>query len=88
MGVLWHKVLRDLWNNKGRTLLVVLIIGVGAGAIGMIIGTRYLMVSGMKDIWTSSKQPMINLFVSPVSAKVSGRQNDMQETIKILKDSY
>jgi putative ABC transport system permease protein len=32
----WYKVLRDLWRNKTRTILVVLSIAVGVFAIGMI----------------------------------------------------
>jgi putative ABC transport system permease protein len=35
----WRKVLRDLWSNKARTLLVVLSIAVGVAAIGMVVGT-------------------------------------------------
>ena len=31
----WHKVLRDLWGNKARTVLVVLSIAVGVFAVGM-----------------------------------------------------
>ena len=65
MGVLWWKILRDIWGNKGRTLQVVLIIGMGAAAIGMIIGTRNLVVPGMENIWQSSNPAMINLFVFP-----------------------
>ncbi len=43
------------------------IIGLGAAAIGMIIGTRNLVVPGMQGIWQDSKQAMINLYTSPVS---------------------
>ncbi len=32
----WRKVLRDLWSNKTRTLLVVLSIAVGVFAVGTI----------------------------------------------------
>ncbi|MFO7679716.1 MAG: FtsX-like permease family protein [Chloroflexota bacterium] len=39
----WHKVLRDLWGNKVRTILVVLSIAVGVFSIGMIIGTQVMM---------------------------------------------
>jgi putative ABC transport system permease protein len=65
MGVLWKKILFDLWGNKGRTILVVLIIAFGAGAIGMILGIRNLVIPGMQEIWTSSQPAMLNLFVGP-----------------------
>src|SRR5512139_1677621 len=65
MGVLRFKLIRDIWNNKGRTLQVMLIIGLGSAAIGMIIGTRNLVINGMQDIWRRADPAMINLFITP-----------------------
>jgi putative ABC transport system permease protein len=62
MGVLGFKLFRDLWNNKGRTIQVILIIGLSAGSIGMIMGTRNLLIPGMQEIWKSQVPAMINLF--------------------------
>lgn len=62
MGVLGSKLFRDLWKNMGRTLQVVFIIGLSAGSIGMIMGTRNLMIPGMQEIWQSQNPAMINLF--------------------------
>ena len=39
----WRKVLRDLWGNKTRTILVVLSIAVGVFAVGMIAGSRVIL---------------------------------------------
>ena len=65
MGVLWDKVWRDLWENKGRTIQVVLIIAVGTFAIGMIIGTRQFMIAGMQMSWRLSSPPTIYLWTDP-----------------------
>ena len=65
MGVLWDKVWRDLWENKGRTLQVVLIIAVGTFAIGMIIGTRQFMITGMELVWGMSSPATIYLWSNP-----------------------
>jgi putative ABC transport system permease protein len=65
MGVLWDKVWRDLWENKGRTLQVVLIIAVGTFAIGMIIGTRQFMITGMEITWRQSSPATIYLWAQP-----------------------
>lgn len=62
MGVLGFKLFRDLWHNMGRTLQVVFIIGLSAGSIGMIMGTRNLMIPGMQESWQSQNPAMINLF--------------------------
>lgn len=65
MGVLRDKIWRDLWEHKGRTVQVVLIIAVGAFAIGMIIGTRAFMTAGIEQIWQSSSPAMIYLWTTP-----------------------
>jgi putative ABC transport system permease protein len=39
----WHKVLNDLWGNKMRTGLIVVSIGVGLFAIGMIVNARVVL---------------------------------------------
>ena len=65
MGVIWNKLFRDIWANKGRTLQIVLIIGIGAASIGMIMGTRNLVIPGMQEMWTSIEPAMINIFVGP-----------------------
>ena len=65
MGVIRHKIWKDLWSNKSRTLQVVLIIGMGAFAIGMIITTRNLMIAGMEGLWRDSSPAMIGMWVWP-----------------------
>ncbi len=40
----WRKVLRDLWGNRARTVLVVLSIAVGVAALG-IIAASYVIIS-------------------------------------------
>jgi putative ABC transport system permease protein len=62
MGVLGSKLFRDLWNNKGRTLQVVFIIGLSAGAIGMFMGTRSIFIPAMNRIWQSQNPAMIILY--------------------------
>ena len=65
MGVIRYKIWRDLWANKARTLQVVLIIGMGAFAIGMIITTRNLTIQAMEESWIVSSPPMIGMITSP-----------------------
>ncbi len=65
MGVIRHKIWHDLWANKGRTLQVILIITVGAFAIGMIITTRTLVIEGMVNSWRDSSPAMMGLSLWP-----------------------
>ncbi len=43
----WKKVLTDLWDNKARTLLVVLSIAIGVLAIGVIAGAYVIIDADM-----------------------------------------
>ena len=43
MSVVWHKIWRDMWCNKLRTLLVVLSTTVGVFALGMVFGLSSMM---------------------------------------------
>ncbi len=39
----WHKVLLDLWSNRGRTLVVALAIAVGVYSVGVIIDVQQML---------------------------------------------
>ena len=39
----WILILRNLWNNKPRTILVVLSIAVGVFAVGMVVNAYLLL---------------------------------------------
>lgn len=65
MGVIRHKIWSDLWTNKGRTLMVVLIIGLGAASLGMIVSTRNLVIEGMASGWREINPAMIALLAGP-----------------------
>jgi len=43
MSAIWHKVWRDLWDNKLRTILAALSIAVGVFALGMLFGASGAM---------------------------------------------
>ena len=75
MGIAFRKVWRDLWNNKGRTLLVVLSIGVGVLAVGMITASNTLIIRQMVQSQEAS-QP------SNVILSLRGAINDA--TVKSL----
>ena len=65
MGTPRFKIWYDLWKNKGRTLQVVLIVAMGAFAIGLIISTRMLIIPVMHDLWRAASPAMITLWASP-----------------------
>ena len=58
----WHKVVRDIWGNKLRTILVVLSIGVGVFAVGLIAGTRETAIAALDASWNSTNPANIILY--------------------------
>ena len=58
----WRKVVRDLWGNKLRTILVVLSIAVGIFAVGMIAGARATTVTALDAGWNSTDPASVTLY--------------------------
>jgi len=58
----WRKVVRDLWGNKLRTVLVVLSIAVGVFAFGMIAGARETAVTALDASWNSTNPSSVTLY--------------------------
>ncbi|MEM7131081.1 MAG: ABC transporter permease [Chloroflexota bacterium] len=49
----WRKVLRDLWSNKTRTILVLLSIAIGITAIGMVMGAQVIVDQSLPAAYAS-----------------------------------
>lgn len=47
MSMSFRKVWRDLWSNKGRTLMVIMSISVGVMAVGMVVSGNTLVLGQM-----------------------------------------
>jgi putative ABC transport system permease protein len=57
----WRKVIHDLFDNKGRTLLVVLSIAVGVFSIGVIAGTYQIIANDMSVSYAANKPGNVEL---------------------------
>ncbi len=68
MTIAFRKVWRDLWNHKGRTLLVVLSIAVGVMALGMTTASNTLLKRGLAASRLARHKPDARLsFVVPLN---------------------
>jgi putative ABC transport system permease protein len=65
MRTIFYKVWFDLWNDKARTLQVVLVIALGAIGVGLVIGGRNLISQTIADQWKQAEPPHIKLAVTP-----------------------
>lgn len=58
----WRKVLRDLWSNKTRTILVILSIAVGVFSVGMIVSSRLILLEDLSAIFAKTNPPHAILY--------------------------
>jgi len=71
MSIAFRKVWRDLWNHKGRTLLVALSIAVGVMALGMTTASDALIKRQMRLAREASHKPHARLtLVTPIGDDV------------------
>lgn len=60
----WRKVLRDLWNNKTRTILVVLSIAVGVFAVGAVAGARTILSQDLATLYAQTNDQSASISAS------------------------
>ena len=65
MSVLLQKVWADLWENKGRTLQVTLIVAMSAFGVGLVIGGKNLTSQAITNDWLQGNPPAIKINVNP-----------------------
>jgi len=58
----WRKVLRDLWHNKTRTVLVVLSIAAGVFAVGMIVSTQIMLSNDLSVAYAATNPASAELY--------------------------
>jgi putative ABC transport system permease protein len=61
----WQKIVRDLWENKARTLLVVVAIAVGVFAFGSMFAARNILLDNMQAGVLSSNQATLTYSMPP-----------------------
>ena len=61
-GTRWRKVVRDLWSNRARTVLVILSIAVGIFAVGTVQLLRTVILSELKTIYAATNASQANIF--------------------------
>ena len=76
----WRKVLRDLWLNRNRTLVVVLSIAVGVFAVGVIASSQVMLSRDLQAIYMATNPAQatiytLNYFDEDLVEAVSGMRD-------------
>lgn len=61
----WTKVLLDLWEHRGRTLVVALAIAVGVYAVGVVLNTREILVREYRQDQTGALMASAVIHTAP-----------------------
>jgi len=73
MKTAFKKVWRDLWHNKGRTVMVILSIAVGVMAVGMVVSGNQLVIGQMAQSHIESNPSHGILFLTGVLSEETVR---------------
>jgi len=65
LSVAGTKVLRDLWSDKGRSLLIVAAIAIGVSAFGLMIGGSVVLEDNLKDVYEATDPAHAILALGP-----------------------
>lgn len=75
----WYKIIDDLWNNKGRTLLVVLAIAVGVMLFGGVFMGNTIMNEAMSSSYRATNPATITMIVSPFERDLISSVSSLRE---------
>jgi putative ABC transport system permease protein len=90
----WRKVIRDVWDNKSRTILVVLSIAIGVFAFGGLFIARVIGETAMDAQYQLTNSPQITMSLPPFDdhfvgwmarqPHVSGAQGRISYSVKLV----
>ncbi len=75
----WIKVLKDIWGNKTRTVLVIVSIAVGAFAVGMTTNARLIIRRDLDGAYLGTNPASMTLFITPFGEDLASDVEDMPE---------
>ena len=65
MNVRAKKILRDVWLNKARSLLIILAVAIGVAAFGLMLTGRIVLEENLRDVYTATNPAHVTLNISP-----------------------
>jgi putative ABC transport system permease protein len=75
----WDKILRDIWDNKPRSLLVIFTLAIGIAAVGMINNTVRMIKRDLFGQYASRNPASLILYVSPFPEELARDVEGMRE---------
>jgi putative ABC transport system permease protein len=67
----WIKILKDIWDHKSRSLLVILSIAVGVAAVGMINNAKSMIERDLFGPYLAGNPALVQVYTSPIDQSVA-----------------
>ena len=75
----WDKILRDIWDNKPRSLLVIFTLAIGIAAVGMIYNGVRMIKRDLFVPFVERNPASLTLYVSPFPEELARDVEGMRE---------
>jgi putative ABC transport system permease protein len=75
----WEKILRDIWDNKARSLLVIFTLAIGIAAVGMINNGVRMLKRDIFGQFAEHNPASLTLYVSPFPEELARDVEGMRE---------
>jgi putative ABC transport system permease protein len=75
----WIKILKDIWDHKSRSMLVILSIAVGVAAVGMINNAKSMIERDLFGPYLAGNPALVQLYVTPFDTGLSDAVAGLRE---------
>ena len=75
----WIKIVKDMWVNRSRSLLVILSIAIGVAAVGMINSAAYMIERDLYGQYAAGNAAVLQIYASPFDKSLSSSVQSMRE---------
>lgn len=65
MNVRTKKILRDVWLNKARSVLIILAVAIGVAAFGLMLTGRMVLEENLHDVYAHTNPAHVTINLSP-----------------------
>ncbi len=79
MKTRWLKILKDIWSNKSRSILVVFSIAIGVAAVGMINNAGIIIQRDLYGTFADGNPALLEIYISPFDESLARAVEGMRE---------
>src|ERR1041384_6741836 len=79
MSVQSKKILRDLWVNKARSLLIIIAVAIGVAAFGLMLSGRIVLEEDLSEVYNATNPAHTILTTSPFDDPLLNNMRAMKE---------